>query len=241
MKKRKADSKFTKDDLLKSIRSAYNDKVHVFYKSGVINIAELHNQDKENMIRLHLVAQRDGYHVVYVFYRDNSYHIEVFGRDEFIRVNNRSRQHLQDVKRWLTRTDDPIVKKRECAVCCRNVVPFVRDCNIFNMLYRVCGRCKILVCNVCMYKMILGGRLDCVCCQMRDAYLDHQSLPTFFKTFQDESTIYKAVAYRVITSVLQNKISYEEYHQFRNEFPEYCPHLDVIQDLCTVPLNRCCK
>jgi hypothetical protein len=231
MKKRKADSKFTKDDLLTSIRSAYNDKVHVFYKSGVINISELHNQDKENMIRLHLVAQRDGYHVVYVFYRDDSYHIELFGRNEFIRVNNRSRQHLQDVKRWLIRTDDPIEKKRECGVCCRNVVPFVRDCNIFNMIYRVCGRCKILVCNVCMYKMILGGRLDCVCCQMRDAYLDHQSLPTFFKTFQDESTIHKAVAYRVITSVLQNRISYEEYHHFRNEFPEYRPHLDYIESI----------
>lgn len=231
MKKRKADSRFTKDDLLTSIRSAYNDKVHVFYKSGVIDISELRSQDKENMIRLHLVAQRDGYDVVYVFYRDDSYHIELFGRDEFIRVNNRSRQHLQDVKRWLIRTDDPIEKKRECGVCCRNVVPFVRDCNIFNMLYRVCGRCKILVCNVCMYKMILGGRLDCVCCQMRDAYLDHRSLPTFLETFKNEANIHKAVAYRVITSVLQNRISYEEYRQFRNEFPEYRPPLDYIESV----------
>ena len=91
---------------------------------------------------------------VIVWYLQGTYCVEFFtkNRSDSVRINNRNKDELFDLIRFLKRGGDAERDITECALCCRDRIS---HCNkiIEEDTFHICSRCAQGICAPCVYKL----------------------------------------------------------------------------------------
>ena len=170
MAKNKKRSGFSKDDLVKLILSV-NENANIFYISGFSSSDDFFaRSNMKQKTELFHFMEKNNYivggkneNMIFVCYKDGSYFIMDFLKNEWINITNTPKTHLDGIKRWFLR--DSLATISECQICYRDIVKFENG-RVFNECYRVCGRCGYMQCIECVYNLKKNDNAsECIHCK----------------------------------------------------------------------------
>lgn len=206
---------FTKEDLFNLVFSLRKN-AQIFYKSGFTSLEDFLANSNTNLKKdffrflVKNYENKDLFeNMIFIFYKDKSFYIEENRTHEYIHTTNTPKTQLEDVKRWFLK--DAIDTQTECQLCCREIIKFENP-RVFNIFYKVCGRCGYLQCIDCVFNLNKHNKAtECVQCKLK-------YIVEFHASDKKHSTFLHNMHHNMSEFLNNEVISLNEYEQWTSMY-----------------------